>query len=172
MFQGTEANIRLQGTREALSVVVVSIILNPICDFVEPGVLCLSEPWLHLFCRNIRLLYRRESCFLVDVLQEFRTSRQATFGFPHRSHQTSFYVSVYFCRVEGMQHGTPYLLWKLSSLWLLFTLSKTMPFWLSDKKPLVSRFRMGAPPGQDMHVEFWSIQQSALHSLSLLLTIT
>ena len=31
---------------------------------------------------------------------------------------------------------------------------------------------MWAPPGQDMHVEFWSIQQSALHSLSLLLTIT
>ena len=41
------------------------------------------------------------------MFQEFRTSRQAPFGFPYRSHQTSFYVSVYFCRVEGMQHGTP-----------------------------------------------------------------
>ena len=43
MFQGTEANRSLQGIREALSVVVVSIILNLISDFVEPGVLCLSE---------------------------------------------------------------------------------------------------------------------------------
>ena len=87
MFQGRVPG--LQGIREALSV-VVSIILNPICGFVEPGVLCLPELWLHLFCWNIRLLYRRESCFLVDVFQEFRTSRQETFGFPHRFHQTSF----------------------------------------------------------------------------------
>ena len=67
MFQGTGANRSLQGIREALSVVVVSTILNPICDFAEPGVLCLSELGLHLFWWNIRLLYRKQNCYLVAV---------------------------------------------------------------------------------------------------------
>ena len=49
MFQGTEANRSLQGIREALSVVVVSIILSPIDDFVAAGVLCLSDLLLRLF---------------------------------------------------------------------------------------------------------------------------
>ena len=70
MFQGTEAHRSPQGIRETLSVVVVvSIILNPIFDFAESGVLCLPELSLHghLFWWDIRLLYWRQSCFLVDA---------------------------------------------------------------------------------------------------------
>ena len=70
MFQGTEAHRGPQGIRETLSVVVVvSIILNPIFDFAESGVLCLPELSLHahLFWWDIRLLYWRQSCFLVDA---------------------------------------------------------------------------------------------------------
>ena len=75
MFQGIGANRSLQGIREALSVVVVSFILNPICDFAEPGGRCLSELGLHLFWWNIRLLYREQNCYLVDV--KCGVSRQA-----------------------------------------------------------------------------------------------
>ena len=107
MFQGIGANRSLQGIRKALSVVVVSFILNPICDFAEPGVRCLSELELHLFWWNIRLLYRKQNCYLVDV--KCGVSRQAAFGLPHCSHQTSFYVCVYFCQVEGMRYRIPYL---------------------------------------------------------------
>lgn len=107
MFQGTEAHRGPQGIRETLNVVVVvSIILNPIFDFAESGVLCLPELSLHahLFWWDIRLLiggrvaflWMRSKCvaLLVKQLLDFFIS---------------FYVCVYFCQVEGMQHGTPYL---------------------------------------------------------------
>ena len=71
MFQGTEANRSLQGIREALSVVVASIILNPICHFVEPGVLCLSEHWLHLFVGILGCFIGGRLAFLLMCSKNF-----------------------------------------------------------------------------------------------------